>query len=234
MTSSSEKTTKKAHGHHSTDSVARTKHTGSVVLLFAFPECVAKGSRFTLGVWGQSLLRDLWSQRSQPSASVRNRAQPLATVGNRRATLSLPKGCVIHSPAHTKHEVAAQLQAAPNLTLASRPAHSAQTAWIQGVFALVFLHGWSRHSCRRSTGQLVRLFLGGVSRGQTRKTTKSKFFLHEYGRHVCGVHRSSCEGWRLCILVRGAKPQETKQHTNKPQNKQLYKHRPQTASKRFV
>ena len=138
MTSSSEKTTKKAHGHHSTDSVARTKHTGSVVLLFAFPECVAKGSRFTLGVWGQSLLRDLWSQRSQPSASVRNRAQPLATVGNRRATLSLPKGCVIHSPAHTKHEVAAQLQAAPNLTLASRLAHSTQTAWIQGVFALVF------------------------------------------------------------------------------------------------
>ena len=34
-----------------------------------FPECVAKGPRLTLGVWGQSLVRDLLSQRSQPLSS---------------------------------------------------------------------------------------------------------------------------------------------------------------------
>ena len=38
-----------------------------------FPECVAKGSRFTLGVWGLSCVRRTLLNRSQTSATVRNR-----------------------------------------------------------------------------------------------------------------------------------------------------------------
>ena len=55
-----------------------------------FPECVAKGSRLTLGGLGVELCsRPVASMfatvrnRSQPSATVRNRPQPSATVRNR-------------------------------------------------------------------------------------------------------------------------------------------------------
>ena len=43
----------------------------------------SKGSRFTLGVWRLSCVRQTLRNRSQPSATVRNRSQPFATVRNR-------------------------------------------------------------------------------------------------------------------------------------------------------
>ena len=63
----------------------------SIVLLkVLFPECVAKGSRLTLGGLGvESCSRSVASMfatvrnRPQPSATVRNRPQPSATVRNR-------------------------------------------------------------------------------------------------------------------------------------------------------
>ena len=46
---------------------------------------------------------------------------------------------------------------------------------------------------------------------------RKPLFLHEFGRHVCGVHRSSREGWKLCMFVEKSKAQQH-QHNN-PQNK---------------
>ena len=49
-----------------------------------FPECVAKGSRFTLGVWGRALFATCCfsvRNRSQPSAAVRNRVLRLLPLG---------------------------------------------------------------------------------------------------------------------------------------------------------
>ena len=44
-----------------------------------FPECVAKGSRFTLGVWGWRRVRSTPLLRPQPSATVDNMAVPMAS-----------------------------------------------------------------------------------------------------------------------------------------------------------
>ena len=43
-----------------------------------FSRMRSKGSRFTLGVWGWSCVRQTLRNRSQPSAAVRNRPQPFA------------------------------------------------------------------------------------------------------------------------------------------------------------
>ena len=45
-----------------------------------FPGCVAKGSRFTLGVWGWRHVRSRLLCRPQPSATVHNRSQPSAAL----------------------------------------------------------------------------------------------------------------------------------------------------------
>ena len=45
-------------------------------------------------------------------------------------------------------------------------------------------------------------------------------FFHEYGRRVGGVPRSSWEGWKLCILVRGANRKNRKSNTNNKNPKQ--------------
>lgn len=67
------------------------------MFFFVFPECVAKGSRLTLGVWGiEPCSRPVVSafptvrNRPQASASIRNRTQPwsdtVSTKGLRPST----------------------------------------------------------------------------------------------------------------------------------------------------
>ena len=48
-----------------------------------FPECVAKGSRFTLRIWGWRRVRSTPLLGPQPSATAGSRRQPSATVSNR-------------------------------------------------------------------------------------------------------------------------------------------------------
>jgi hypothetical protein len=52
------------------------------------PECVANGSRLTLGVWGWRRVRSTPLLRSQASATLGSRRQPSATVGNRQQPLA--------------------------------------------------------------------------------------------------------------------------------------------------
>ena len=66
-------------------------HLFSILL---FPECVAKGSRFTLGVWGRQ--PSAVGNRPQPTAPVRNdcaMAVPLGSVPE-AVTVGGPKRCV--------------------------------------------------------------------------------------------------------------------------------------------
>ena len=64
----------------------------TILLIAIFPECVVKGSRFTL--WGSGGVEVCsWTPFlcSQPSATVRNRLQPSATVRNRPRGRKLQK-----------------------------------------------------------------------------------------------------------------------------------------------
>ena len=46
--------------------------SANVTNTFLFSECIAKGSRFTLGVWGLGRVSSMLLSRSQPSATVRD------------------------------------------------------------------------------------------------------------------------------------------------------------------
>ena len=75
--------------HHRQLDLSPWRCTQCTSYISIFLECVAKGSRFTLGVWWLRCVCWTFLVCPQPFATVRNRSQPSAAVRNRWRTTAM-------------------------------------------------------------------------------------------------------------------------------------------------